>query len=211
MPAPRLFFPIIAALAAYYAAATGALAGSTTYDVSVLLDQPHPFATAPAAPQSWPPVQRGRLAQAYQPPASPVRDPSFLTIGIGYYDINDNEDAVEFRVEWRGQKFFWALRPLAGIMGTSDSSIYAYGGIAMDVYFGSRIVMTPSFAAGLFDDGSGKDLGSAIEFRSGLELAYRLDNRTRLGLMFYHISNASLETNNPGTEILSVGYSIPLN
>jgi hypothetical protein len=217
MPVSRLFFPIIAALAAF-GAATGASAGSTAYDVSVLLNQPHPFAAPPAIRPTPPPVQHRRPVRIHQVAAAPIRrdppgsnDPSYLTLAVGYYDFNDNEDAAEFRVEWRGQKFFWALRPLAGIMGTSDSSLYAYGGIAMDVYFGSRIVMTPSFAAGLFDEGNGKDLGSAIEFRPGLELSYRLDNRTRIGLMFYHLSNASIDNNNPGTEVLSIGYSIPLN
>ena len=49
-----------------------------------------------------------------------------------------------------------------------------------------------------------------MEFRSSLELAYRFDNRARLGLSFYHLSNASLDDNNPGTEVFSLNYSIPL-
>ena len=71
-------------------------------------------------------------------------------------------------------------------------------------------MLTPSLAAGLYEDGDGKDLGHIVEFRSSLELAYRFDNRARLGLSFYHLSNASLDDNNPGTEVFSLNYSIPL-
>jgi len=144
-------------------------------------------------------------------PALAEGDPPFVSVGIGYYDINDNEDAAEFRVEYRSNKRLWVFNPFGGVMVSSDAAVYAYGGIMLDLFFGRRWVLTPNFAAGLYTDGSGKDLGHTIEFRSALNLAYRFDNRARLGLSFYHISNASLADNNPGTEVLTVLYSIPLN
>jgi lipid A 3-O-deacylase len=143
--------------------------------------------------------------------AARAGDPSFLTIGLGYYDINDNEDAAEFRLEYRGQKMLWALKPVFGLMTTTDAAVYGYGGIAMDIFFGRRWVITPSFAAGAYHDGGGKDLGHTIEFRSALDISYRMDNRARLGVSFYHLSNASIGDNNPGTEVLSFSYGIPLN
>ena len=33
-------------------------------------------------------------------------------------------------------------------------------------------------------------MGHVVEFRSAVELAYRFSNRARLGLEFYHLSNA---------------------
>ena len=138
-------------------------------------------------------------------------DPSFIAVGAGYFDINDNEDAVEFRIEWRGGRSLWILKPQLGIMGTSDGAVYGYGGVLVDLYFGRRIVFTPSFAAGAYHDGNGKDLGHTVEFRSAAELSYRFDDRSRLGVMFYHISNAHLGDDNPGTEVLSLTYAIPLN
>lgn len=137
-------------------------------------------------------------------------DPHFLTLGVGYYDINDDMDAAEFRAEFRAANKFWIFKPLAGLMATTDKAFYGYAGVLVDVYFGRRVVLTPSFAAGLYEDGDGKDLGHVVEFRSSLELAWRFDDRSRIGLNFYHISNASLSDNNPGTEVLSVSYSIPL-
>ena len=66
-------------------------------------------------------------------------------------------------------------------MGTTDSAFYGFGGVLVDVFFGKRWVLTPSFAAGYYDNGDGVDLGHEVEFRSSIELSYRFDNRTRLG------------------------------
>lgn len=137
-------------------------------------------------------------------------DPAFLSVGLGYYDINDDMDAGELRLEYRASTKYWVFKPFIGGMVTTDGAVYGYGGVLVDVYLGNRFVATPNFAAGLYSDGDGKDLGHAVEFRSGLELSWRFDNRARLGLMFYHISNASLANNNPGTEVLGLTYSHPL-
>ena len=115
-------------------------------------------------------------------------DPSFLALGAGYYDMNRlTNEAAEFRAEWRGTRSLWIFKPLAGIMGTSDAAVYGYGGILVDLYFGRRIVFSPSFAAGAYHQGNGKDLGHVVEFRSSAELAYRFDDRSRIGINFYHL------------------------
>ena len=144
------------------------------------------------------------------PTASAEDDPHFLTLAVGYYDINDDWEAAEFRAEFRAGDKFWIFKPFGGMMATSDAAFYGYAGMLVDVYFGRRIVLTPSFAAGLYEDGDGKDLRHTVEFRSSIELAYRFDNRARLGLSFYHLSNGGLADSNPGTEVLSLSYSIPL-
>jgi len=138
-------------------------------------------------------------------------DPLFFTLAAGYYDINDNMDAVEFRAEVRARDKIWIFKPLGGVMASSDGAFYGFGGVLVDFYLGRRFVFTPSFAAGFYEDGDGKDLGHAVEFRSSVELAYRFDDRSRLGMSFYHLSNAGLSDNNPGTEVLSLNYSIPFN
>ncbi len=148
---------------------------------------------------------------AAAPPALAGEDPPFLALGVGFFDINDNEEAAEFRLEYRGARRLWIFKPFGGLMATSDAAVYGYGGILLDVFFGRRWVLTPSFAGGLYEDGSGKDLGHTVEVRSALELAYRFDSRARVGLSFYHISNASLADNNPGAEVLTLVYSIPLD
>lgn len=138
-------------------------------------------------------------------------DPDFLTFAVGAFDlVQDHDQAAEFRAEYRSDKKIWIFKPFIGAMGTTDSAFYGYGGFLVDVFFGRRWVLTPSLAAGYYSKGNGLDLGHEVEFRSSIELSYRFDDRTRLGLSFYHLSNASIGSDNPGAEVLSIVYSIPL-
>ncbi len=59
------------------------------------------------------------------------------------------------------------------------------GGVLIDVYFGNRFVVTPSFAPTWWRGKTDKlDLGHGLEFRSQIEFAYRFDDRSRLGLRY---------------------------
>jgi lipid A 3-O-deacylase len=139
-------------------------------------------------------------------------DPSFLALGAGAFDLLHDDIAGEARIEYRsGYKIFGVLKPFIGGMVTTESAFYGFGGFGIDIYFGPRWVLTPSAAVGAFTKGSGKDLGSTVEFRTGAELAYRFDDRSRLGLAFHHLSNAGISTHNPGTESLMLMYSLPFD
>ena len=63
--------------------------------------------------------------------------------------------------------------------------------------------MTPFTGASIFEEGDGKDLGGTVEFRSGFEISYRFDSGSRFGVYFYHLSNARIYDDNPGSN--SVG------
>ena len=73
----------------------------------------------------------------------------------------------------------------------------------------NKLFFTPSFGAGIYDDGSGKKLGNDLQFRTALEVSYELKNKNRIGIAFSHISNANLGNKNPGVEILSLSYHVP--
>jgi len=152
------------------------------------------------------------IATAMMAPPASAQEPSFLSVGIGWYDINDDQDAIDLRVEYRSKvKILGFVKPWVGVEITSDAAAYGIVGVLADIYFGRRFVLTPSFGVGVYADGDGKDLGSAIEFRSQLELGYRFDNRSRMALAFGHISNAHLTDQNPGSEILTLYYHVPLD
>ncbi len=151
------------------------------------------------------------LALAARGAAAAGDEPSFITFHAGGYDVNDDETAGQFNLEYRSSWDDWYVKPFGGVMSTTDAAFYGYAGFLLDIFFGNRIVFTPNVAVGLYTDGDGKDLGSVVEFRSGVELAYRFDNRARLGVAFHHISNASISDNNPGTETLTLVFSLPLN
>ena len=145
--------------------------------------------------------------------AAPARaaDKDLLSLGIGSYDVIQNEDStMAASLEYLSGRKLWVFNPFAGVMGTLDSAVYGYAGIAYDLKLADHWVVTPSFAAGLYARGDGRDLGSPIEFRSALALNYEFDNGVRAGLLFYHLSNAGLTDQNPGTEVLLATYAIPL-
>lgn len=147
-------------------------------------------------------------------PQARAEDPAFLSLSTAYFDIIDGEHAgASFWAEYRDDHRFWIFKPLAGAMVATHGEMFGYAGVLVDIYFGRRWVLTPSFAPGLYWKGNSndaKDLGNTIEFRSQLELSYRFDDRSRLGLGFNHMSNASLGTHNPGVENLMLTYSMPL-
>lgn len=136
----------------------------------------------------------------------------YLTGTLGWYDVTqqDNE-AMEFGAEYRFNPMKYGLRPMAGIFGTTDGSVYGYGGLHWDIELvPNQWYISPNFAAGVYSNGDdGKKLGGAIEFRSGIELAYQMPNQHRIGVAFNHISNASIYDHNPGVETLLVSYSLP--
>lgn len=138
-------------------------------------------------------------------------DPAYIALGAGWYDMNkQEEEAADFRLEYRHDRKLWIFKPWAGIEATSDGAFYGLAGVLIDVHLGEHFVLTPSFGAGGYANGGGKDLGSAIEFRSQIEIAYRFADRSRLSLAFSHISNAGIGDDNPGTEILGAYYAIPI-
>jgi hypothetical protein len=146
--------------------------------------------------------------------AGPARadDPDYLALGAGAFDaFRSSTIAGEFRAEYRSKLKWWIFKPFTGVMATSEGSFYGFGGLLLDVYLGRRLVVTPSFAAGLYVEGGGKDLGHVIEFRSQVEVAYRFEDRSRLGVSFSHISNASIASTNPGAESLMLTYSMPFS
>ena len=138
-------------------------------------------------------------------------DPDFLSVSLGAFDTFDNKTAVEGRVEYRSDWKFWIFKPFSGFMATSDKALYGYLGVLIDLYFGRRFVVTPSFAPGAWSRGDGKDLGHWIEFRSQLEFAYRLDDRSRFALSISHMSNAGLDSTNPGEESVMLTYALPFS
>ncbi len=94
---------------------------------------------------------------------------------------------------------------------TTDRAVYSVGGLFVDLELDPHWVLTPSAGVGYYYDGGGKNLGAAVEFRLQAELAYRFENESRLAFAFSHISNARIGGNNPGTEVLTLYYMIPLD
>ena len=89
------------------------------------------------------------------------------------------------------------LSPISGAMLTADNASYFYTGVQANYKIGA-LNFTPSFAPGYYNEGDGKDLGHALEFKSEVQLSLELPKETQFGFSYNHLSNASLGTKNPG-------------
>ena len=126
----------------------------------------------------------------------------------GAFDTAD-ERIAELGIEYRFAPFEIKgvpLVPAVGAAAAEDGNAWVYAGVRFDWEVSERWVLTPHFAVSLYDAGEGKDLGGPIEFRSGLELSYRITDESRLGILFYHLSNADLYEDNPGTNTLALKW-----
>jgi len=93
--------------------------------------------------------------------------------------------------------FLGTISPVTGAMITADNAAYFYTGVQAQYQIG-KIDITPSFTPGIYDEGSGKDLGHIIEFKSEVQISLNLFKDSQLGMSYNHISNASLGDKNPG-------------
>jgi lipid A 3-O-deacylase len=133
-----------------------------------------------------------------------------LTVGAGAFNVFDNATA-QFSGEYRGEYLWQGLRPMLGVSVDLKGGAYGYGGVNYDLTLGDSWVLTPNFAVGAYHEGGSKDLGHTLNFRSGLELDYKLADDAHLGATFNHISNAGLGNKNPGAESLMLVYSHPIS
>ena len=134
-----------------------------------------------------------------------------LTVGTGIFDITkDKYRTWQIEVDYKAKWQWWQIRPQFGITMTGKGAIYLFGGILFDLHW-KKIFFLPSFSAGYYNKGSdGKDLGYPLEFKSGIEFGYTFDDNSRVGLNFYHLSNASLSKRNPGVESLILFYGFDI-
>jgi|TARA_B100001093_G_scaffold288729_1_gene275796 hypothetical protein len=93
--------------------------------------------------------------------------------------------------------FLGNLSPVTGAMITADNASYFYTGVQANYKLGALNVI-PSFAPGYYNQGNGKDLGHALEFKSEVQLSLELPKDSQFGFSYNHLSNASLGDKNPG-------------
>lgn len=149
---------------------------------------------------------------------SKKNSPNLLSFGMGVYDIfryNHKYVTGLMQLEYKGPDFFGErllkIRPFAALMYNFQGSLWVGGGVNFDIFFNQSFVTTLGFGPGFFYQGKGKDLGYPLEMRSSVEFAYQFRSHARLGVQFYHLSNASLSCRrNPGTECLVFFYAIPI-
>ena len=138
-------------------------------------------------------------------------DEDYIVPSLGWAGIGDQEDEeAQVGLEYRLAPIYY-IRPVAGVtINTDDTSSYGYIGLNADIPIVSRkIYFIPSFNAGVYGKGDGKDLGGTYEFRSGIEIAYQMEDEDRIGIQLNHTGNMGIYRHNPGTETLLINYALP--
>ena len=141
----------------------------------------------------------------------PNTDLSFYT---GTFDVIDKEGDDQtslFGVEHKNPDLFrdtliGKFKPVTGAFITGNNSIYLYTGIEGQYGLGP-IKILPSFTPGYYEKGNGKDLGSALEFKSEIKFGFDLFENSKLSYSYSHISNNDWGEKNPGTDNQQIPFS----
>ena len=134
-----------------------------------------------------------------------------LNFFTGMFDFSDTKQASGlFGLQHQNdelfrESFLGKLSPITGGFFTEKSAFYLYSGVQAEYELGF-LTITPSFAPGYYNYGSGKDLGYPLEFKSEIQMSFNLSDSSHLGMSYNHISNASLGTKNPGANSYMLNF-----
>lgn len=140
---------------------------------------------------------------------------SYAKLSAGYFDaVDDKNAAFDFSIEFQPGWTWYRIKPLVGIAGNTDGSYYGWIAAAHDFHITRNFVVNFNIGPAFYVGGDkAKNLGSAGVLRSGFEVGYRFEGGTRLTASFHHMSHGKLLNSdiNPGTEILGINLSLPLD
>ena len=134
-----------------------------------------------------------------------------LNIFTGMFDFSDDKQSSGLlglqhqNEELFRNSFLGKLSPITGVFLTEKNAFYLYSGVQAEYELGF-LTITPSFAPGYYNYGSGKDLGYPLEFKSEVQVSLNLSESSHIGMSYNHISNASLGTKNPGANSYMLNF-----
>ena len=132
-----------------------------------------------------------------------------LALGETYFQESHQGEEIYFRRDTG--LAFGPFQNVWGFSASTDGEFWIGAGHAYTLnLFNERTFIQFHAMTGLYEDGSGADLGGALEFRSGIELGYQAPNGTRVGLGVDHRSNAGIYSRNPGLETVHLRVAIPI-
>ena len=142
---------------------------------------------------------------------SPEVQETELNFFTGMFDFSDDKQASGIiglqhqNDDLYRKSFLGNLSPITGGFITEKNAMYFYTGAQAEYDLG-LFTITPSFAPGYYNSGNGKDLGSALEFKTEVQMSMNLSDSTEFGMSYNHISNASLGDKNPGANSYMINF-----
>ena len=145
---------------------------------------------------------------------TPVKSDTEYSFYAGTFDLIDKEGddkATLYGFEHNNpllfrDTFVGRFSPITGGFVTDKSSIYLYTGVQAQYEIGSLNII-PSFAPGYYEEGDGKDLGMALEFKSEIKVSFEIFKDSKIGYSYSHISNNDWGDINPGTDNQQISFS----
>jgi len=142
----------------------------------------------------------------------------YLRVGAGVFNlvgaVNNygyNHSPAEINVEYQTGHKLYGIGFAWGLLANSDGGVDGYGGLYSNIALTHHWILTPLAALSGYRQGNSKDMGSTFLFRLELDLAYQLDNGSRVGLEIAHLSNGDLYARNPGENEALLTYAFPLH
>ena len=133
---------------------------------------------------------------------------SSVALGETVFQENSVGEEIHFRRDTRHA--FGPFQTIYGFSASSDEELWGGVGQAYRMSTANDSLFLQFHAmAGLYEEGSGVDLGGPIQFRSGVEVGYQAPRGMRVSLGVDHRSNAGIYTDNPGLETWHLRVSIP--
>ncbi len=143
-----------------------------------------------------------------------AQENAYLGVGAGVFKVYDEDNGTPLEsyglISYRPSLKIYEYG-IWGSFACTNREFYLSGGILQDFYLLENLVLTPKFGLGIYMNNNGYDLGSPLEFCPTIQLSYEMDNKSRIGLRFVHVSNAELGDVNPGANAVSIIYSFPIN
>jgi lipid A 3-O-deacylase len=141
---------------------------------------------------------------------APLKDSILFHSGIS--GLFDNEKNPTLALEYRSgvSLLDLGLQPWMGAGWATDGAVFVAAGIARTWKLDGGCSLSAGFGPGYYDRHEGLDLGSRMEFYSFVEIERETFAGQSVILRLAHISNGGLADSNPGTELLSLGYSLRL-
>ena len=138
-------------------------------------------------------------------------DISFYTGTFDVIDEEGDDQTTLFGIEHKNpdlfrDTFLGKFKPVTGAFMTGNSSIYLYTGVEGQYGIGPLKIL-PSFSPGYYEKGEGKDLGSALEFKSEIKIGFDIFDNSKLSYSYSHISNNDWGDTNPGTDNQQITFS----
>ena len=136
---------------------------------------------------------------------------SFYTGTFDVIDEEGDDQTTLFGIEHKNtdlfrDTLFGKFKPVTGGFITGKSSVYLYTGVEGQYGIGPLKIL-PSFTPGYYEKGDGKNLGSALEFKSEIKIGLEIFENSKLSYSYSHISNNDWGDTNPGTDNQQITFS----